>query len=692
MENYLWLIPVAPLAGAFINGMLAISFSRSERSVSEPLVSFIGCVAPLISFATAVAVFFHLRDLPASERVLMQTVFPWIVSGELHVDFALMVDTLSMVMILVVTGVGTIIHFYSIGYMHKDDGYARFFAYLNLFTFAMLTLVMAKSLPVMFVGWEGVGLCSYLLIGFWYKDMANAAAGKKAFVVNRIGDFAFLIGMFLLYTVTVHLDHPSLDFPVIRELVSNHGDAFAATATIIGILLFIGATGKSAQIPLYVWLPDAMAGPTPVSALIHAATMVTAGVYMVARLSYVYLESPVAMMIVATVGAVTAIFAATIGICQKDIKKVLAYSTVSQLGYMFAAVGVGAYAAGVFHLMTHAFFKACLFLGAGSVIHGMSGEQNIFKMGALGKKMKTTMVTFVIAAVTIAGLPPLAAFFSKDEILWYTFTADVGPVWLPKLLWALLFVGAGITAFYMFRAVFVTFFGQRRYSDEAAHHLHESPKVMTWPLIILAAGSIVAGFVGVPEILGGSNWFHHYLEPSIGPVAHHAAEAAGHGAETAVHGNDAAGHAAEAAGHGAAVGHGGADHGGHSKTLEFVLMALSVLVGLTGILIAYRLYLKQPMIPEQLAARARGLYNLVYNKYFVDEAYEKTIVKPGYEVSDKLFFRVVDVWIIDAIVNGVGVFARLFGSVVRLFQTGLVRTYALFFLLGLIYLIYKLVG
>jgi NADH-quinone oxidoreductase subunit L len=398
------------------------------------------------------------------------------------------------------------------------------------------------------------------------------------------------------------------------------------------------------------------------------------------------------MMVVATVGAVTAIFAATIGICQKDIKKVLAYSTVSQLGYMFVAVGVGAYAAGVFHLMTHAFFKACLFLGAGSVIHGMSGEQDMFKMGALGKKMKTTMVTFVIAAITIAGVPPLAAFFSKDEILWYTFISDVGPAWLPKLLWLLLFVGAGITAFYMFRAVFLTFFGKRRYSDEAAHHLHESPRVMTWPLIILAAGSCVVGFVGVPEILGGGNWFHHYLEPSIGPIAHHAAETAGHAAEAVGHGAETAGeHAGEAAAHGVADGgHGAAAHG--SKTLEFVLMALSVLVGLFGIFVAYRLYLKQPLIPEAMTAKARGLYNLVYNKYFVDEAYEKTLVKPGYEVSDKLLFKVVDVWIIDGVVNGVGAFARLFGSAVRLFQTGLVRTYALFFLLGLIFLIYKLVG
>ncbi|UCG51541.1 MAG: NADH-quinone oxidoreductase subunit L [Candidatus Latescibacterota bacterium] len=672
MENYLWVITFAPLAGAFVNGILAVSFSNSQRSVNERLVSFIGCVAPLISFVTAVGIFFHLRGLPESERLVVQTLFPWLVSGELHIDFALMVDTLSMVMVLVVTGVGTVIHFYSIGYMAKDDGFARYFSYLNLFMFAMLVLVMAKNLPVLFVGWEGVGLCSYLLIGFWYKDINNAAAGKKAFVVNRMGDFAFLIGIFVLFAVTLRLGHPTLDFLGVRELISEHPDAFATTATVAGILFFIGATGKSAQIPLYVWLPDAMAGPTPVSALIHAATMVTAGVYMVARLSYVYLESPVAMAIVATVGAATAFFAATIGICQKDIKKVLAYSTVSQLGYMFAAVGVGAYAAGIFHLMTHAFFKACLFLGAGSVIHAMSGEQDMFKMGSLGKKMKITSVTFVIAALTIAGVPPLAAFFSKDEILWNVFTAGVGPAWLPGFLWAILFVGAGVTAFYMFRAVLLTFYGERRYTDEAAHHLHESPPVMTMPLIILAAGSVVAGFVGVPAVLGGSNWFHHYLEPAIGPIAHHAAEVAGHATESAVHSA------------------GGETHASHG--LEIALMVLSVLVGVIGILVAFRLYLHKPLIPGRLAERAKGLYQLVYNKYFVDEAYEKTLVKPGYQLSDKLCFRVVDVWIIDGIVNGVGVFARLFGSAVRLFQTGLVRTYALFFLLGLLYLIYRLVG
>jgi NADH-quinone oxidoreductase subunit L len=668
MENHIWLIPIAPLIGAIINGKLAAFYSRRESNVSERLVAFIGCLAPLVSFVWAAGVFVHMLGLNPEHRLITQTLFPWIVAGDLHVDFAFFVDSLSMVMVLIVTGVGTIIHFYSVGYMAKDPGFARYFAYLNLFMFSMLTLVMGKNLPVLFVGWEGVGLCSYLLIGFWYKDLLNAAAGKKAFVVNRIGDLGFLLGIFLIFVVTSRMGQPTLDFIGLRALVSEYPEAFAATATAACILFFIGATGKSAQIPLYVWLPDAMAGPTPVSALIHAATMVTAGVYMVARLSFLYLESPVAMAVVATVGALTALLAATIGICQKDIKKVLAYSTVSQLGYMFVAVGVGAFSAGIFHLMTHAFFKACLFLGSGSVIHAMSGEQDMFKMGALGKKMKITMVTFVIAGLAIAGVPPLAGFFSKDEILWNTFTSSIGPSWLSGFLWAILFVGAGVTAFYVFRAVFLTFFGERRYSDETAHHVHESPAIMTVPLIILAAGSIVAGLIGVPAVLGGANHFHQFLEPSIGPIAH-IGETLEHGAEKVAH---------------------GAAHG--SQTLEIALMVMSVLVGLIGVFVAYRLYIKKPLVPERLSERFAGLYRVVYGKYFVDEAYETTLVKPGYRLSETLLFRVIDVWIIDGTVNAVGVIARLFGSTVRLLQTGLVRTYALFFLLGILYLVYKLVG
>jgi len=684
MEKLLWIIPIAPLAGAIINGKLAALYSHREKGPNERLISFIGIVAPLVSFVIAVGVFLHLQGLDPSVRRVTQTLFPWMVAGDFHIHFALMIDSLSMVMVLVVTFVGTLIHVYSAGYMHGDRGFARYFAYLNLFMFSMLVLVMGKNLPLLFVGWEGVGLCSYLLIGFWYRDLANAAAGKKAFIVNRIGDFAFLIGMFVIFMATSRLGHPTLDFLGLREAVSANPAAFKGIATAAGILLFIGACGKSAQIPLYVWLPDAMAGPTPVSALIHAATMVTAGVYMVARLSFLYMLSPTAMAVVATVGAVTAIFAATIGICQKDIKKVLAYSTVSQLGYMFVAVGVGAFSAGIFHLMTHAFFKACLFLGSGSVIHSMSGEQDMFKMGGLRKKMKITWITFFIASLTISGIPPLAGFFSKDEILWSAFNARLPiPGW-SGLLWALLFVGAGITAFYMFRAVFLTFHGERRYSDEVAHHVHESPFSMTSVLVVLAVGSVVAGLIGIPAALGGGNHFHHYLEPSIGPIAEHAA---GVGVEH--------GEVPGAAAHGAAeVGHGAAAEAAHhgSQTLEFLLMALSVLVGLTGIGVSVRLYLKRPELPGQIASRLAGLYRLVYNKYFVDEVYEATLVKPGYALSNALLFRVIDRWVIDGTVNAVGIVSRLLGSAVRMLQTGVVRTYLLIFLLGVIYIIYRVLG
>ncbi len=665
MEQYLWIIPFAPLMGAAINGALAILYSHREKGASEGLVSFFGCTAPLVSFVIAVLLFVRLLGLHEEERILEQTLFPWIFSGALQIEFAFFIDALSIVMVLVVTCVGTIIHFYSIGYMAKDRGFARYFAYLNLFMFAMLTLVMGKNLPLLFVGWEGVGLCSYLLIGFWYADINNAAAGKKAFIVNRIGDFAFLIGMFVVYMATREHSAGTFDFGMLKGLVAAHPETFREIAAVAGILLFIGACGKSAQIPLYVWLPDAMAGPTPVSALIHAATMVTAGVYMIARLSFLYALSPVAMAVVAVVGAVTAIYAATIGICQRDIKKVLAYSTISQLGYMFVAVGVGAYSAGIFHLMTHAFFKACLFLGAGSVIHAMSGDQDMFNMGGLSKHMKITAATFLVASLAIGGVPPLAGFFSKDEILWGAFTSHLSPIWLPKLLWGIGFAAAGITAFYVFRAVFLTFYGRKRLSAEAEAHVHESPAVMTIPLVLLAIGSVTAGFLGVPNVLGGSNLFHHFLSPAVGPVG-----------ETFHSANGLAETVHETGSHG----------------VEVFLMVLSVLVGLVGIVAAHALYVRKPDLPRTISQKVSGLYRLVYNKYFVDEAYEKTLVRPGYFLSDKLFFKIIDVEIIDGIVNGIGVTARIFGTVFRLVQTGVVRTYALFVLLGILYLIYRMAG
>ena len=675
MESYLWIIPFAPLVGAIINGTLSAWKSHGESGPNEKLISFIGCAAPLTSFVVAAILFVDMLGADPGHRTYQQSLFDWIVAGPINISWAYWIDQLSMIMVLVVTAVGTIIHFYSIGYMHGDRGYARYFAYLNLFMFSMLTLVMGQNLPVLFIGWEGVGLCSYLLIGFWYKDLVKAAAGKKAFIVNRIGDLAFLIGMFILFVATSKAGYATLDVQVMKSMVAQHPEMFAGVATAACILLFVGACGKSAQIPLYVWLPDAMAGPTPVSALIHAATMVTAGVYMVARMGFLYELAPVAMVVVAVVGAVTAIFAASIGLCQRDIKKVLAYSTVSQLGYMFIAVGVGAFSAGIFHLMTHAFFKACLFLGAGSVIHAMSSEQDMFKMGGLQKVLKVTSATFIVAALAIAGFPGLSGFFSKDEILWFAYNVPVGPQWLGTFLWIIGFVTAGMTAFYVFRAVFLTFFGESHVSEEAKHHLHESPAIMTVPLVILAAGSAVVGWFGVPEVLKGSNLFHHFLSPVFGG-GHEAAAAGGEG-HSMIEAVVAPGQVAASAGN--------ASHG-----LEIALMVASVLIGLGGIALAYTLYVKNPGIPGRITARFRGLYTLLFNKYYVDEIYEYTLVRPGYALSDRLFFRVVDAGIIDGVVNGIGITARLIGAAVRLLQTGVVRTYALFMLLGFLYMLYRI--
>ena len=673
MHNLLWLIPLAPLVGATLNGLLALAHASREKGPNEKLISLIGCAAPLVSFAVVVQLWLAMKHLAPDDRVFQQTVFTWIAAGDVRVDVSYWIDTLTMTMLLVVTGIGSLIHIYSTSYMHGDRGFARFFAYLNLFMFSMLTLVMAKSLPLLFVGWEGVGLCSYLLIGFWYKDIANAGAGKKAFIVNRVGDFAFLIGMFILFMAAKSLGHPTLDIPVLRDMSIVHADAMSKVATAACLLLFVGACGKSAQIPLYVWLPDAMAGPTPVSALIHAATMVTAGVYMIARLNFLYELAPLANAVVATVGAATAIFAATIGFAQRDIKKVLAYSTVSQLGYMFLAVGCGAYAAGVFHLLTHAFFKACLFLGAGSVIHGLSGEQDMFKMGQLSKHMKITWGTFVISALAISGIPPLAGFFSKDEILWSAFSAHFEPAWLGPVLYVVALDASWMTAFYMFRAVFLTFHGTDRVSHEARHHLHESPPAMTVPLVILAAGAVLVGFLSVPSVLHGPNTFHHWLEPVFeGKIGAHDIGVGVNTIAPAVHGTVLA--EAEA---------------GHSS-IELLLMLLSVVVAASGILLARVFYITKPGLPAAVTARLGGLYTLVANKYYVDELYERTIVRPGYALADNFMFKFIDAGIIEGIVNGVGIFARLIGAVTRLAQSGVVRTYAFFMLVGFLYLMYHL--
>src|SRR5438067_3776759 len=497
----LWLIPVLPLSGAALNGLFGKRLTR--QAVASAALAFSGAAFGLALF---VAARFSTLELPHVE-----TVAQWIRAGNFRADFAFYLDQLSLVMLLVVTGVGFLIHIYSVGYMWEEGGYYRFFSYLNLFMFFMLTLVLANNYLVMFIGWEGVGLASYLLIGFFFTRDSAAAAGKKAFIVNRIGDFGFLIGMFLLIQHFGSLDYDKV-FPAISNMAIETGGIGLLTA--IGLLLLTGACGKSAQIPLYVWLPDAMEGPTPVSALIHAATMVTAGVYMVARSNALFVLAPNAMKTVAIIGALTAIFAASIGLVQNDIKRVLAYSTVSQLGYMFLALGVGAFAAGVFHVFTHAFFKALLFLGSGSVIHALRGEQDLRHMGGLRKRIPTTYWTMLVGTLAIAGIPGLAGFFSKDEILWKAFSSKQGHV----LLWLIGAAVAGMTAFYMFRLLFMTFYGESRVDHHTEHHIHESPNSMVVPLIILAIGAIVSGYVGFPTWLGGTNAFEKFLDPVFEPL------------------------------------------------------------------------------------------------------------------------------------------------------------------------------
>jgi len=625
--SYLWLIPALPALGVLFNIFLGPRLGKSAVRLVAP-----GVVGG--AFVVGAYAFLQLLDLPHG-GALAQTVYPWIHAGSLQVDVALRIDALSAVMVLIVSGVGFLIHVYSVGYMADDPSFVRYFTYLNLFTFAMLTLVLADNLPLLFVGWEGVGLCSYLLIGFWYDKEANASAGKKAFVVNRIGDAAFLLGMFLLFWNLGGGAH-ALSF---GEIAGHAKNIPLDTVTIITLLLFIGATGKSAQLPLYVWLPDAMAGPTPVSALIHAATMVTAGVYMIARLNFLFVLAPTTLAVVATVGGVTALFAATIGVLQTDIKKVLAYSTVSQLGYMFLAVGVGAFSAGIFHLMTHAFFKGLLFLGSGSVIHGMGGEQDMRKMGGLRAHMPITFATFFVGTLAIAGIPGLSGFFSKDEILAQAFGSPNGSVWL----WLLGITAAGLTSFYMFRLVFLTFFGDCRADEHAKHHLHESPASMTMPLIVLAILSVVGGYIGLPAHWLWGNRFEAFLEPVFGAAAHEGA------------------HLAEAT--------------------EYALMGTSVAVALLGLGLAYVLYIARPELPERLAKKAAGLYELIYNKYYVDELYDLLFVRPTVALATWLW-RVVDAGIIDGLVNGTAEAVAANSGMWRRLQTGNVQHYALSMLLG----------
>jgi NADH-quinone oxidoreductase subunit L len=651
MTANLWIIPMLPALGAAINGLLGKRFSKT-------VVDSIALGSTGLSFLWALKTVFAF--LGNGSQPITENYGVWIRSGLFSVPYALYVDQLSMVMLLVVTGVGFLIHIYSVGYMAHEGGYYRFFSYLNLFMFFMLTLVLANNYLLMFVGWEGVGLASYLLIGFYFQRDSAANAGKKAFITNRVGDFGFLIALFLLIK---HFG--SLQYTEVFQAVAQRfptAESHPGILTAIALLMMVGAAGKSAQIPLYVWLPDAMEGPTPVSALIHAATMVTAGVYMVARSNAIFSRAPEALAVVAVIGALTAIFAATIGVTQTDIKRVLAYSTVSQLGYMFLAAGVAAYSAGIFHLMTHAFFKALLFLGAGSVIHALGGEQDMRNMGGLRKKIPVTFWVITIATFTIAGFPPLAGFFSKDEILWQAFSSPHGH-------WALWLVGvitAFITSFYMFRLWFMTFFGEYR-GTTASHDTHgghdahghgephESPWVMLAPLVVLAVLSIIGGWVGI------GNRFEHFLAPVMQPVASAEAPAGMHavsGEPTPTPINKSE------------------EGEAHEKQLETTLMLTSVAVAFAGFGLAWFLYYKRRDLPEKISDKLGGIYGLVLNKYYIDELYYNAIIHPLVQGSTKVLWRGVDAGIIDGTVNNAAIGAKHASDNVRHMQSGNIRSYA----------------
>ena len=677
------------------------------RRLPKSAVSALCVGSVFVSFAFSAGAVWELLQRAPGERVVQSVFFQWFPAMGYHLnnagglgsfvaEWGFLLDPLSAVMILVVSGVGFLIHVYSIGYMGHEGGYYRFFGYMNLFMFSMLTLVLANNLLLMFVGWEGVGTCSYLLIGFYFLKKSASDAGKKAFIVNRIGDAGFLLGIFLISAVLGTITFTSQNHPqnllgmrqALEAAVTNGTLAMGApTLLAICLLLFVGATGKSAQIPLYTWLPDAMEGPTPVSALIHAATMVTAGVYMVARNNFLYSMAPDALAVVAIIGALTAIYAASMGLVQNDIKRVLAYSTISQLGYMFLACGVAAYAAGIFHLMTHAFFKALLFLGSGSVIHALSGEQDIRRMGGLWNKIPVTARTFVVGAVAIAGIFPLAGFFSKDEILWKTWSGHGN---LSKALWVVGFITAGMTAFYMFRLVFMTFGGQSRVPHDVEHHIHESPRSMTVPLMILALLSVVGGWIGWPAALGGSNPFEHFLEPVMAPVG------ATHGVRINAMTIPSEGEAAVA----------------HHDPMEYLLMGLSLAMAGAGIFVAYRIYQKQPQIAESMAASWPRLHRLLYRKYYMDEIYDGLFVNRTKDLGTVLgafdrnvidglgvngtawFTRATsvisiwwDTWIVDGTVRLTGALARAFSYPVRLIQVGLVQFYALSIVIGVLLLL-----
>ena len=616
----LWPIVLLPLLGFLLNGVLATRLGGNR--VGKPFVIAVGCGLPLLAFAMTILA---LRQLQAGGWVpLIEVAYRWADFAGTPLEISFYLDRLSVVMALIVTGVGSAIHIYSVGYMAHDKSFGRFFAYLNLFLFFMLLLVLGRSMLLLFVGWEGVGLASYLLIGFWFDDLANARAGKKAFVTNRVGDAGFLLGMFLLYQALGTLDMDRIN------AAFGGGVAPAVSASLVGVLLFIGASGKSAQIPLHVWLPDAMAGPTPVSALIHAATMVTAGVYLVARMSGIYAVAAEASAVIAAVGVATAFFAATVALVQTDIKKVLAYSTVSQLGFMFLALGVGAYGVAIFHLMTHAFFKACLFLGAGSVIHALGGEQDMRRMGGLARKIPLTFATFAVATAAIAGIPPLAGFFSKDEILWYAFASTRGG---SPLLWGLAALTALMTAFYMTRLLWLTFLGRSRMSADALAHVHESPPTMTLVLVVLAVLSAVGGFFALPGFLA-PQW------PL--PAVHESME-----------------------------------------HLETTLLVASVVIALAGVAGAIFVFGGPASRADGLQQRFAGAHRWLSAKYFIDELYERAIGQPLVWISDRVFLRLSDRILLDGTLNGLGALGRFTGGVLARIQGGNLQLYAWFVLVGI---------
>jgi NADH-quinone oxidoreductase subunit L len=650
MYDKLWLIPFFPLLGSLINGLLG------KKIKNEKIIGGIGTLAMVCSFALSCKYFFQL--LGDSVKTHEVVIASWMTVGQLQVDWGFLFDPLSAVMLLVVTGVGSLIHLYSIGYMHGEEGFYRYFSYLNLFAFSMLMLVTGNNALVMFVGWEGVGLCSYLLIGYYFHKKSASDAAKKAFVVNRIGDFGFLIGLFVLYWTLGSHGVWTVNFLEIGANAHLLGLG-SGVVTLVTLCFFLGATGKSAQIPLYTWLPDAMEGPTPVSALIHAATMVTAGVYMIGRMNPLFALSPDTMMVIAVIGGVTAIFAATIGLAQNDIKRVLAYSTVSQLGYMFLAMGVGAFTAGIFHLMTHAFFKACLFLGSGSVIHAMhhayhhahlhDDPQDMRNMGGLRKKMPITFITFLVSTIAIAGIPGFAGFFSKDEILWWSFASTRGHV----ALWVLGACAAGMTAFYMFRLVFMTFYGEQRTHAKAKDHVHESPLVITIPLMVLGLLAVVGGYIGIPHVLGNlvghiPNYFGDFLAPVFAPTQELY--------NISAHGTAAA---------------------------EFGLMGISIGIALCGIFLAYIMYIKNPALPGKFVASFTGLWRAVFNKWYVDEIYDALVVNPTKKIGT-FCWKGFDVRVVDGVVNGVGRLINAFSNVLRYTQSGFSHNYAMSMTLGVV--------